>query len=114
MPGTGEVPRLNVTTAQFQPFPEYGGSHAILYRSEDGRRLVGSFKESGTHTMVMPYDEVIYVVGGSCSVSVEGGDSFDLGPGDVCYLREGQNVTFTMADDFHDIAVLVSDTPFEI
>lgn len=109
----GSVPRFNVTTASYEPLPEFGGSQAVLYRSADGTRLAGSFKESGTHTLVMPFDEFIYIVGGSCTIAVEGGDAFELNAGDCCYLRQGQNVTFEMSDDFHDVTVLVSDTPFD-
>lgn len=109
----GHVPRFNVHTADFEPLPEFGGKQAILYKSEDGKRLAGSFHETGTHTMVMPFDEFIYVVGGSCEISVEGSDSFELKVGDCCYLRQGQNVTFAMADDFHDVTVLISDGAFD-
>ena len=110
----GRVPRFNVHSAPFEPLPEFGGRQAILYSSPDRTRLAGSFQESGTHTMVMPFDEFIYVVGGSCRISVEDGDSFDLGVGDCCYLRKGMNLTFEMADDFHDVAVLLSDTAIDV
>jgi uncharacterized cupin superfamily protein len=113
MSSHGHVPRFNVHTADFEPLPEFGGKQAVLYQSDDGTRLAGSFHESGTHTMLMPFDEFIYVVGGSCTISVEGGDSFDLNIGDCCYLRQGQTVTFEMADDFHDVTVLISDAPFD-
>lgn len=114
MSTSGQVPRFNIATAEYQAFPEYGGSHAILYRSDDRRRLVGSFQESGTHTMVMEFDELIHCLAGKAEISVTDGDSFEMGPGDVCYLREGLEVTMTMSDGFHDVAVLISDTPFEI
>lgn len=110
----GHVPRFNVSTAAYEPLPEFGGSQAVLYTSPDGKRLAGSFKESGTHTMVMPFDEFVYVLAGSCRITVEGGDSLEVGVGDCCYLREGMNVTWEMSDDFHDVTVLISDTSFDI
>jgi uncharacterized cupin superfamily protein len=107
------VPRFNVHTADWQPLPEFGGEQAVLYQSEDGTRLAGSFKESGTHEMVMPFDEFIYIVGGSCRITVEGEETFEMKVGDCCYLRQGQNVIFEMADDFHDVTVLISDKGFD-
>lgn len=110
----GHVPRFNVSTAAYEPLPEFGGSQALLYTSADGKRLAGSFKESGTHTMVMPFDEFVYVLAGRCTITVEGGDSLEVGVGDCCYLREGMNVTWEMSDDFHDVTVLISDTSFDL
>lgn len=106
--------QFNVHTVDYEPLPEYGGKKAVLYTSEDNRRLAGSFQESGLHTMVMPYDEFIYVIAGTATISIEGGETLELGVGGCCYLTEGQNVTFDFSEDFHDVSVLVSDTPFSI
>ena len=106
---TPPVPHFNVHTTEFEPLPEYGGGQAILYRSPDGRRLAGSFKESGQHDMVMPFDEFIYVVGGTMRVTVDGSAPLDLAAGDACYLKAGQHVNFEQSDDFHDVTVLVSE-----
>jgi uncharacterized cupin superfamily protein len=110
----GRVQRFNVHSAPYEPLPEFGGKQAILYSSPDRTRLAGTFQESGTHTLVMPFDEFMYVVGGSCRISVQDGDSFELSAGDCCYLRQGMNVTFEMAEDFHDVTVLISDTPIAV
>lgn len=105
------APHFNVHTAAYDPLPEYGGSKAILYQSSDGTRIAGSFRESGTHQLLMPFDEFIYVVAGAVKITVEGGTSFQLSVGDACYLKQGQNVTFEMTPDFHDVTVLISDAP---
>jgi uncharacterized cupin superfamily protein len=110
MSDTADIPHFNVHTAEYSALPEFGGGEAILYRSPDGKRLAGSFKESGKHRMVMSYDEFIYVVAGEARVMVDGVAAVSLRPGDVCYLKEGQTVDFEMSDDFHDITVLTSDT----
>lgn len=112
--GNASVPRFNVNSVEWTSFPEFGGHEAILYKSEDGTRLAGSFREAGKHTMVMPFDEFMYLIAGTVRISVEGGDSFELGVGDCCYLRQGMTVTFEMSDDFHDVTVLISDTSFDI
>lgn len=107
------APHYNVHTTEFEAFPEYGGGKAILYRSADRKILAGSFKESGTHRMTMPFDEFIYVVGGGVHITIEGGESFALRIGDACYLRKGQDVTFEMHEGFHDVTVLISDEAIE-
>lgn len=102
-------PILNVDEVHYEPMPEYGGSQAVLYRSADGRRIAGSFKESGAHTLTMGYDEFLFVIAGHATITVHGGERRELGPGDACYLREGTTVDFEMSPDFHDVAVLISD-----
>lgn len=108
------VPRFNVNTVEWTSFPEFGGHEAILYKSADGKRLAGSFRESGRHTMLMPFDEFMYVIAGTMKISIEGGETLELGVGDCCYLREGQTATMEMSEDFHDVTVLISDTSFDI
>lgn len=105
------IPHLNVHDAEWTPLPEFGGAEAILYRAPDNRRLAGSFKESGRHEMTMPYDEFLYVVAGEAKISVKGVGEIHLGPGDACYLTEGQDVVFDFSDDFHDVTMLASDRP---
>ncbi len=107
-------PHFNVHTTVFDPLPEFGGSKAILHHSADKRRLAGSFRESGTHRMVMPFDEFIYIVGGGVTLTVDGAAPVVLGVGDTCYLRQGQDVLFEMTDDFHDVTVLISDDPIVV
>ncbi|WP_375386119.1 cupin domain-containing protein [uncultured Microbacterium sp.] len=106
-------PHFNVHTVETTPLPEFGGSEAILYKSEDGRRLAGSFRESGTHTMEMEFDEFVYLVGGTLTLTVDDGTPVTLSTGDCAYLRQGQTVTWEMSDDFHDVTVLVSDDPID-
>ncbi len=107
------VPHFNVHNTNYAPLPQMGGHEAVLYQSEDKTRLAGSFKESGTHTMVMPFDEFIYVVEGSTKIDVQGGESIEMAAGDCCYLRQGLSVTFQHSDDFHDVTVLISDSPID-
>lgn len=107
-----KIPHFNVHTTKFDPLPEFGGKQAVLYKSPDGKRLAGSFHETGTHSMTMPFDEFIYIVGGGVTITVEGGETIVMKVGDCCYLRQGQKVKFEMTDDFHDVTVLISDDAF--
>jgi uncharacterized cupin superfamily protein len=108
------APHFNVHTTPFEPLPEFGGSKAILFKSQDGTRVAGSFRESGSHRFEMPFDEFIYVVGGSVKITIEGGETFQLSVGDACYLLQGQTVLFEMSDDFHDVTVLMSDKKIDV
>ena len=88
------VAHLNVHTAEFTPLADIEGVEAILYHSEDGTRIAGSFREPGTHTLVQDFDEFIYVIAGTARASLEGGAVLDLAAGDCCYLRQGARVTW--------------------
>jgi uncharacterized cupin superfamily protein len=102
------VPRFNVFTTEYEPSPEWGGHKKFVYQSPDGARKAGSFKEFGKFTHTMPSDEFFYVIAGSSKVTVEGGESFVLVPGDCVYFRKGMTVHFDHDKDFHDVAVLMS------
>jgi len=114
MNSSNSAPHFNVHDVEFEPLPEFGGGKAILYHSQDKKRLAGSFRESGTHRMTMPFDEFIYVIGGGATITIGDGAPFSIGPGDVCYLLQGQDVLFEMTDDFHDVTVLISDDAFDV
>ncbi|WP_353051116.1 cupin domain-containing protein [Amycolatopsis sp. NBRC 101858] len=43
----------------------------------------------------MPFDELLYVIHGQATVTVEGVGTVRLEPGDVCYLTQGQTSTST-------------------
>lgn len=107
------IPHFNAITVEGTPVPQYGGTEAVLYSSADGKRLAGSFRESGTHTMVMPFDEFVYLIAGSVTLTLAGEEPLVLSAGDCAYLKEGQEVTWEMSDDFHDVTVLVSDKKIE-
>lgn len=104
------TPRFNVHTVQRQPYPDWNGEKAILHVSKDGRIVAGSFKEEGTQQVVMPFDQFIYVVAGRMKVSVEGGDTFEMGPGDCCFVFKGDTITYEQSDGFLDITVLISES----
>ncbi len=89
--------------------PEFGGTEAIIYRSQDGKRVAVAFRESGSATFTYPFDEFLMVTSGSVTVRVHGGSTFTLVKGDVGYFCEGTSVDFEFSDDFSNIACLVAD-----
>jgi uncharacterized cupin superfamily protein len=108
---TPPIYRLNVKDeANFDPLPEYNGHQAWLYKSEDGKRRAGSFKEHGRFEEENEFDEFIYIVAGSTKISVDGAEPYTLVAGECTYLRKGTKVTFEHDDEFHDVAVLI-DAP---
>lgn len=107
------VPHFSAFNPEWRPLPAYGGSEAVLYRSADGRRVVGTFKESGKYTYEYQSDEFVYVVAGTGIANVRGGPTVHLKPGDMAYFRDGLVVDFEMSDDFQDVAMHVGDDPVE-
>jgi uncharacterized cupin superfamily protein len=108
--GYRPTPRFNVNTVEWKPYVEWGGQKAILHVSDDGTLVAGSFREEGTNRVTMPFDQFIYIVAGRMKVTVHGGDEFEMGPGDCCYMFAGDDVTYVQTDGFHDVTVLMSST----
>ncbi|EWZ29861.1 hypothetical protein IWW34DRAFT_788414 [Fusarium oxysporum f. sp. albedinis] len=90
-----------------EPFPLYAGTKSIIYRSEDGKVVVGMLREKGGDTLVWPVDEFLFVTEGSIKMEVHGGESFVLGKGDVMVMKKGQTITFECSDDFANVAVFM-------
>lgn len=90
-----------------EPFPTYDGTKSIIYRSTDGKVVVGMLREKGRDTLVWPVDEFLYVTQGTINIEVHGGESFILGKGDVMVMRKGQTITFECSDDFANVAVFL-------
>lgn len=115
MSNNKSVPHFTVATTPHDPLPEYGGSKAILFQSEDGKRMAASFHESGTARMTMPFDDFSYVVAGTGKITVDSGEPITVTTGDAFYLKQGQDVQFDLSDDFHVVTMLMSsDEPIEV
>jgi uncharacterized cupin superfamily protein len=117
MAAQGPAPRYRPSEAPLTWFDlgeGISGYHAILYRSEDGTRLAGSFKESGVHDLVLPCDEFLHVIAGSTRITVKGQEPFELTVGECCYLTAGTDVKFEHSEDFQDMVVLISDEPIDL
>ena len=110
---TTDVPHGKLESFNWVSKPEVGGSQAIIYRSPDGKRVAVAFKESGKGTYTFPFDEFFYVISGNIKISVDGGPTFEVKPGGVTYLKEGQTVDYEFIKEsgkgFYAVAYLVSD-----
>jgi uncharacterized cupin superfamily protein len=103
------VPHFNLADAEWVSLPEFGGSKSLIYRSPDGKRVAATYRESGAYSFDCPFDEMMYVVGGTASLSVNGQEAIELKPGDMTYLCEGWTISIDMSRDFHMVACLMSD-----
>ena len=101
------VPHGHWDSFPSEPFPLYSGSKSIIYRSADGRVVVGMLREKGKDTLVWPVDEFLYVTEGTIKIEVHGGETFTLAKGDVMVMRKGQTITFECSDDFANVAVFL-------
>lgn len=105
---------IDVHEVEREDFPEFDGHRAVLHISDDGRIYAGTYWLRGRHTWELPYDDFFYVVAGSATFSVEGGESFEVSAGSFGHLRKGWVVTADMSDDFHEVSTLISDAPIDI
>ena len=109
-----EPERMHVHRADWQPFPEFGGSLSTLHESADGKVVAASYRLSGRHTWTLAYDDYFYVIAGSATVTVDDKAAFGVAAGDFCHLTQGSEVTFDMSEDFHEVSVLVADAPIDV
>ncbi|KAH6873444.1 hypothetical protein B0T10DRAFT_553145 [Thelonectria olida] len=90
-----------------EPFPTYDGTKSIIYRSEDGKVVVGMLREKGKDTLVWPVNEFLFVTQGSIMIEVHGGETYTLNKGDLMVMLKGQTITFECSDDFANVAVFM-------
>lgn len=104
-----DVPHGPLSSFKWVDLREFGGKEAIIYRSPDAKRVAAAFQESGKATFTYPFDEFLVVTSGTAKIVVHGGQTIELGKGDVAYLREGTTVDFDFSEDFSDITCLMAD-----
>jgi uncharacterized cupin superfamily protein len=54
-------------------------------------------------------DELFVVLSGRATIAFEDGPTLDVGPGDVCRLREGQRTVWTVHETLRKVYAIVSD-----
>ncbi|MEY9839233.1 cupin domain-containing protein [Streptacidiphilus sp. EB103A] len=72
--------------------PEVSGK--VLWESEDGQQIRGIWQITPGTVSDTEANELFVVVSGRATIAVEGGDTFDVGPGDACVLREGDRTVW--------------------
>jgi uncharacterized cupin superfamily protein len=74
--------------------PEVTGR--VVWESADGRQVRGIWQITPGVVTDTEADEMFVVLSGSATIEVEGGASFDVGPGDLAVLRAGDRTTWTV------------------
>jgi len=74
--------------------PEVSGK--VFWESEDGTQIRGIWQITPGVVTDTEADELFVVVSGRATIAVEGGGTFDVGPGDACVLREGDRTVWTV------------------
>jgi uncharacterized cupin superfamily protein len=104
-----------VTIADASPESTPGGSHAVFYRSDDGKRIAGIFRESGSVAVTFEYDEFLCVLAGKAEYRV---NSEPIGMtarvGDALYIEAGTTVHFELSPDYMDVACMIGNHPIEL
>lgn len=77
-----------------QGTPEVSGK--VLWESQDGKQIRGIWQITPGVVTDTEANELFVVVSGRATIAVEDGDTFDVGPGDACVLREGDRTTWTV------------------
>jgi uncharacterized cupin superfamily protein len=103
---------VSIDEPQFEATPAFGGTYKgqvwEIDRSEDGRRIVALFEQSGEVEYEYPCDEIFFVLEGTCTLRFEDGQEAHFKPRDVVHFPKGTKGTF-IVDKFLDLAVLTSD-----
>jgi uncharacterized protein len=76
-------------------------SSLVLAESDTAERGIWQITP-GTVTDVEA-DEMFVVISGRATIAVEGGPVFDVGPGDVCVLSEGDRTTWTVHETLRKV-----------
>jgi uncharacterized protein len=108
------VQRASVSTAQLDPWPipadqivdgDPQASGTIIWRSEDGTLASGIWECTPGTFDWNHADETLCLVSGRVTVTPEGGEAFDIVPGDTVFFPEGTrtrwNVTEKLRKAFH-------------
>ncbi|MEU0368790.1 cupin domain-containing protein [Streptomyces sp. NPDC006283] len=74
--------------------PEVSGT--VLWESPDGTQIRGIWQITPGVVTDTEANELFVVVSGRATIDVEGGSTFDVGPGDACVLRAGDRTTWTV------------------
>ena len=68
----------------------------VVWESEDGRVIRGVWQISPGVVVDTEAHEVFVVISGRATIAIDGGESFDVGPGDMGVLEEGARSTWTV------------------
>ncbi|MEV0599179.1 cupin domain-containing protein [Streptomyces sp. NPDC050315] len=68
----------------------------VLWESPDGKQVRGIWQITPGVVTDIEANELFVVVSGRATIEVEGGSVLEVGPGDACFLREGDRTRWTV------------------
>ncbi|MFI8998300.1 cupin domain-containing protein [Streptomyces sp. NPDC053542] len=68
----------------------------VLWESPDGKQVRGVWQITPGVVTDIEANELFVVVSGRATIEVEGGPVLEVGPGDACFLREGDRTRWTV------------------
>ncbi|MEU7065969.1 cupin domain-containing protein [Streptomyces sp. NPDC046161] len=95
-----DVPDAELEVEELDPARIVSGDPVVtgkvLWESEDGSQIRGIWQITPGVVTDTEADELFVVVSGRATIEVEGGATFEVGPGSACVLREGDETTWTV------------------
>ncbi|MFC6064578.1 cupin domain-containing protein [Streptomyces ochraceiscleroticus] len=68
----------------------------VLWESPDGKQVRGVWQITPGVVTDIEANELFVVVSGRATIEIEGGSVLEVGPGDACFLREGDRTRWTV------------------
>jgi uncharacterized cupin superfamily protein len=103
----------SLSEPEFIEAPDYGGNYRgrvwEIDRSEDGRRSIALFEQTGELDFEYSCDEVVVVQRGWIRCTFDDGQVVELKAGDVAFFEKGTKGHFVLSEDFSDFAVFLSE-----
>ena len=102
MSNLDRVPVSNIATQQYEPFlsagQPFGEVHWLRTTSGGaGQLFTGLWKhDCATFDYVFPGDETFQVLEGTVGITIVGGETVELGPGDIVSFAKGQASQWTI------------------
>ncbi|MEX0984517.1 MAG: cupin domain-containing protein [Actinomycetota bacterium] len=78
-------------------------TEALLWSSADGRVLRGVWEITEGTVIDVEQDEVFIVVHGRATIEVEGGETSEVGPGDMAVLARGARTRWTVHETLRKV-----------
>ncbi|GAA0484732.1 cupin domain-containing protein [Streptomyces olivaceiscleroticus] len=68
----------------------------VFWEAPDGKQIRGIWQITPGVVTDIEANELFVVVSGRATIEVEGGSTLEVGPGDACFLREGDRTRWTV------------------
>lgn len=110
--------RIKPRDAKLEIAFEHQGTSKVAFTAfygDPGKRRLAGITDFGPGTINIPfsYDEMMYILAGRATVTPEGGQPFEVGPGDTLYWPRGSAADWDIKETVRDVWCVMSDVPLE-